>query len=146
MLLQLPLDLTALLNATAATFPQGVVSDNVAAGVADFMQERLKKNYLQAEYPAADIEAVLALRLNRFDDVSKRLDAVATFRALPEAAALAAANKRIRNILKKVEGEIPALNPALLVEDAEKKHCTPRSSVWPRRCKPRWRHKTLPAR
>lgn len=119
MLLQLPLDLNALLNATAATFPQGVVSDNVAAGVADFMQERLK-NYLQAEYPAADIEAVLALRLQRFDDVSKRLDAVATFRALPEAAALAAANKRIRNILKKVEGEIPALNPALLVEDAEK--------------------------
>lgn len=118
MLLTLPLNLKALLVSTAATFPAGVVSANVADGVFDFMQERLK-NYLAADYPAADIEAVLAFKPARLDDIQKRLAAVAEFKALPEAAALAAANKRIRNILKKVEGEIPALNPALFAEPAE---------------------------
>jgi glycyl-tRNA synthetase beta chain len=53
--------------------------------------------------------------------VAKRLAAVRAFAALPEAPALAAANKRVGNILKKVEGEVPtAINPALLVEPAEK--------------------------
>ncbi|GGP27783.1 glycine--tRNA ligase subunit beta [Silvimonas amylolytica] len=118
MLLGQPLNLKSLLVATAATFPAGVISHDAADGVFDFMQERLR-NYLAADYPTADIDAVLALKLTRLDDVQKRLDAVAQFKALPESTALAAANKRIRNILKKVEGEIPALNPALFVEPAE---------------------------
>ena len=118
MLLNLPLDLHSLLMTTAATFPAGVVAEGTVAGVFDFMQERLK-NLLAAEHPMADIEAVLALKPTRFDDVAARLSAVAAFKALPEATALAAANKRIRNILKKVDGAIPAVNAALFAEGAE---------------------------
>lgn len=118
-LLDLPLDLRALLTATAATFPAGVVAEGTVDGVQGFMADRLK-NYLAAEYPAADIEAVLALNPPRFDEVLVRLKAVGEFKALPEAAALAAANKRIRNILKKVEGSIPAINVVLFAEAPEK--------------------------
>lgn len=118
MLLGLPLDLHSLLMATVATFPAGVIAEGTVEGVFDFMLERLK-NLLAVEYPLADIDAVLALKPTRFDDVTARLSAVAAFKALPEAAALAAANKRIRNILKKVEGDIPAINTALFAEAAE---------------------------
>jgi glycyl-tRNA synthetase beta chain len=62
---------------------------------------------------------VLALRPGRLSDVPKRLAAVRTFAALPEAPALAAANKRIANILKKSEGVGDAVNTALLQEPAE---------------------------
>ncbi|GLS04161.1 glycine--tRNA ligase beta subunit [Chitiniphilus shinanonensis] len=119
MLLNRPLDLRALLTAAVAPFPSGVIADGTVDGVYGFMLERLK-NYLAADYPGADIDAVLALHPTRLDDVERRLVAVAEFKALPEAAALAAANKRIRNILKKVEGGLPALNPALFAEPAEK--------------------------
>ncbi len=118
MVLGLPLDLHSLLMTTAATFPAGVIAESTVDGVFDFMLERLK-NYLAADYPAADIEAVLALKHTRLDEVVLRLSAVASFKALPEAAALAAANKRIRNILKKVEGAIPAVNAALFADAAE---------------------------
>jgi glycyl-tRNA synthetase beta chain len=77
------------------------------------------KNLLAADYPAADIDAVLAMQATRLDDITVRLAAVAEFKALPESAALAAANKRIRNILKKVEGDLPALNAALIGDGAE---------------------------
>ena len=118
MVLSLPLDLRSLLMATAATFPAGVIAANTVDGVFDFMIERLK-NYLSADYPAADIEAVLALKHTRLDEVNLRLAAVASFKTLPEAAALAAANKRIRNILKKVDGGIPAITAGLFTEAAE---------------------------
>ncbi|TJZ79052.1 glycine--tRNA ligase subunit beta [Chitiniphilus eburneus] len=119
MLLNRPLDLRALLTATVAPFPNGVIATGTVEGVYGFMLERLK-NYLAADYPGADIDAVLALQPTRLDDIERRLAAVAEFKALPEAAALAAANKRIRNILKKVEGGLPALNAALFAEPAEK--------------------------
>lgn len=118
MLLGLPLDLHALLMATAATFPAGVIKEGTVDGVFDFMIERLK-NYLAADYPAADIDAVLSLRHKRLDDVLVRLSAVAAFKTLPEAAALAAANKRIRNILKKVDTAIPGIDATLFAEAAE---------------------------
>lgn len=118
MVLATPLDLKALLASTAAAFPVGVVAEGTVNAVFDFMLERLK-NYLAADFPAADIDAVLALKATRLDDILARLQAVAAFKTLPEAAALAAANKRIRNILKKVEGEIPAINAALFSDAAE---------------------------
>lgn len=72
-------------------------------------------------FSAQEVDAVLALRPERLSEVAKRLAAVRAFAALPEAPALAAANKRIANILKKSEGEnTAAVNPALLVEAAEK--------------------------
>ncbi|QLG89609.1 glycine--tRNA ligase subunit beta [Chitinibacter bivalviorum] len=114
-----PLDLKVLLSTTAASFPAGLIAEGTVEGLYGFMLDRLK-NLLAAEYPAADIDAVLALKPTQINDVTVRLAAVAEFKALPESAALAAANKRIRNILKKVEGEVPALNAALLQEAAEK--------------------------
>lgn len=71
-------------------------------------------------YSAQEVDAVLALKPARLGDVTRRLEAVRAFAALPEAAALAAANKRVGNILKKAEGETEArVDTALLKEPAE---------------------------
>uniref|UniRef100_UPI00333E975F DALR anticodon-binding domain-containing protein n=1 Tax=Herminiimonas fonticola TaxID=303380 RepID=UPI00333E975F len=71
-------------------------------------------------YSAQEIDAVLALQPQKLADVASRLAAVRTFAALPEAPALAAANKRVGNILKKVDGEVTAkVDSALLKEAAE---------------------------
>ena len=86
------------------------------------MLERLK-NLLtaDADIRADEVDAVLALAPTRLDEVRAVLAAVSAFRALPEAAALAAANKRVKNILKKVDGEVPAaIDPARFAEEAER--------------------------
>jgi glycyl-tRNA synthetase beta chain len=82
------------------------------------------------------VDAVMALQPQRLSDVSKRLQAVRAFAELPESPALAAANKRIGNILKKAEGEVgDTVNPALLPEPAEQalyaamQQCVPASSA-----------------
>ncbi|MBV1775257.1 glycine--tRNA ligase subunit beta [Burkholderiaceae bacterium DAT-1] len=119
---RLPLDLRAVLAEVAAAFPAGVVAADTVNGVYTFALDRLK-NLLVANYPAADIDAVLAILPATFDEVTLRLDAVAGFKALPEATSLAAANKRIRNILKKnvAEGQsLPAIRTDLLADAAEK--------------------------
>jgi glycyl-tRNA synthetase beta chain len=84
-------------------------------------------------YSAQEIDAVLALRPQRLGDVAKRLAAVRAFAALPEAPALAAANKRIGNILKKAEGPVdPHVSEVLLREDAEKALHATMGQVGPR--------------
>ena len=94
-------------------------TENVAEGVITFAYDRLSGSLREQGYSAQEVEAVLALQPQRLGDVSKRLEAVRAFAALPEAAALAAANKRIGNILKKA-GEVQALvKPELLQEAAE---------------------------
>ncbi|WP_227107129.1 glycine--tRNA ligase subunit beta [Chromobacterium rhizoryzae] len=118
MALDADLDLKALLNIVAAAFPAGKLSATVADEVFGFMMDRLK-NFLAADYKGDEIDAVLALSPSRLAEVRAVLSAVAAFKALPEAAALAAANKRVKNILKKAEGEVGAVNPALLGEAAE---------------------------
>lgn len=118
MALDADLDLKALLNIVAAAFPAGKLSASVADEVFGFMMDRLK-NFLAADYKGDEIDAVLALSPSRLAEVRAVLSAVAAFKALPEAAALAAANKRVKNILKKAEGEVGAVNPALLGEAAE---------------------------
>jgi glycyl-tRNA synthetase beta chain len=87
-------------------------------------------------YSAQEIEAVLALKPQRLGEVSRRLAAVRTFASLPEAAALAAANKRIGNILKKADGRVEArVDESLLKEPAEQalfatmKDITPRADA-----------------
>jgi glycyl-tRNA synthetase beta chain len=67
-----------------------------------------------------EVEAVLALKPQRLGDVAKRLEAVRAFATLPESAALAAANKRIGNILKKAQEVDGHVSPVLLKEEAEK--------------------------
>ncbi len=119
MVLGLPLDLKQALTLTAAQFPAGKLSPTVVEDVYGFMLERLK-NLLATEARADEVDAVLALAPTRLDSLQATLAAVAVFRTLPEAATLAAANKRVKNILKKVEGEVPSqVQPALLTEAAE---------------------------
>ncbi|HEU6455431.1 MAG TPA: glycine--tRNA ligase subunit beta [Roseateles sp.] len=94
--------------------------NDVAEQVATFMYERLAGLLREQGYSAQEVDAVLSLRPQRLGDVAKRLAAVRAFAALSEAPALAAANKRVGNILKKVEGEVAAkVDTALLKETAE---------------------------
>jgi glycyl-tRNA synthetase beta chain len=84
-----------------------------------FIYERLSGSLREQGFSAKEVEAVLALRPQRLSDVDKRLSAVTAFSALPESPALAAANKRIGNVLKKA-GEVDAhVNTTLFKEDAE---------------------------
>jgi glycyl-tRNA synthetase beta chain len=84
------------------------------------MFDRLRGLLRDAGHAQDVIESVLAQAPTRIDLVPAKLDAVRVFLALPEALALAAANKRISNILKKAEGSLPAPDQSLLQEDAEK--------------------------
>jgi glycyl-tRNA synthetase beta chain len=91
------------------------------ARLTDFIYERLAGSLREQAYSAQEVEAVLALRPVRLADVTARLAAVRAFAALPEAVSLAAANKRIANILKKSEaGALAAVDAKLLREDAER--------------------------
>ncbi|HFK2885620.1 TPA: glycine--tRNA ligase subunit beta [Stenotrophomonas maltophilia] len=95
----------------------GLLADEIY----DFILDRLKGYYSDKGVPATHFNAVAELKPVSLYDFDRRLDAIGTFAALPEAEALAAANKRIRNILRKAEGDIPAqIDPALLQEDAER--------------------------
>ena len=115
----LPLELHALLKSAVPAFGDKIT--DATAQLEDFFFDRLSVSLREQGYTAQEVEAVLALRPQRLSDVQKRLEAVRAFAALPEAQALAAANKRVSNILKKAEGDIQAqVNEALLVEPAEK--------------------------
>ncbi|MDY0014037.1 MAG: glycine--tRNA ligase subunit beta [Rhodocyclaceae bacterium] len=116
----LPLDLAALIRDAAAGFKPGLLTAPVDGPLLDFMLERLRNLLREGGHAQDGIEAVLALVPTRIDLVAPKLAAVAAFQKLPEAAALAAANKRIVNILRKAEGTIPEPDVALLQEEAEK--------------------------
>jgi len=116
----LPLDLNALLAAAVPAFGDKITDST--AQLADFIYDRLAGNLREQGYSAQEVDAVLALRPQRLALVEKKLAAVRAFAQLPESPALAAANKRIANILKKAEAEGPVdphVNPELLQEQAE---------------------------
>jgi glycyl-tRNA synthetase beta chain len=115
---ELPLGLDDLVGQAVALFPQG--APNTAALLLDFIYDRLAGTLREQGYSAQEVDAVLALRPQRLGDVAKRLAAVRAFAALPEAAALAAANKRIGNILKKAARADAHVSEVLLREQAEK--------------------------
>ena len=95
------------------------LDSNTVGALSAFLYDRLSGGLREQGYSAQEVEAVLALKPQRLSDVAKRLEAVRAFAALPEASALAAANKRIGNVLKKA-GEVDAhVNTALFKEDAE---------------------------
>ena len=100
-----------------------VFGDKITGGadaLIDFIYDRLSGSLREHGFSAQEVDAVMALRPARLGQVNLCLSAVRAFAALPESPALAAANKRIGNILKKA-GEVDAhVNPALLQEDAEK--------------------------
>ena len=87
----------------------------------DFILDRLRGYYADKGVPAAHFNAVAELKPASLYDFDTRIDAIGTFATLPEAEALAAANKRIGNILKKADTAIPAMeDPALFTEPAER--------------------------
>ena len=113
----LPLDVNALVADAAPVFGDKIVE--ASAALTDFIFDRLAGALREQGYSAQEVDAVLALRPQRLGDVAKRLVAVRAFAALPEAAALAAANKRIGNILKKALEVDAHVSEVLLKEPAE---------------------------
>lgn len=115
----LELDLETLLVSTLPAFGDKI--QDATPQLVEFIYDRLANMFREQGYSAQEVEAVLALQPQRLSDVQKRLEAVRAFATLPEAPALAAANKRVGNILKKAETAVePHVNEALLVEQAEK--------------------------
>jgi len=116
--LDLPLD--GLLTVAGQAFATVDGFKSSESALADFIYDRLAGSLREQGYTAQEVDAVVSQRPQRLGDIPKRLAAVRTFAALPEAAALAAANKRVGNILKKVEDSVDAwVDTALLRETAE---------------------------
>ena len=118
---QLPLPLPLLIGIAfdAANAVPGV--KRVPEDVETFLLERLRAYLREQDYSANQVDALLSLRPSRIDLVPAQMEAIRTFAALPEAEALAAANKRIGNILRKNESEVaPSVDRALLVDGAER--------------------------
>ena len=120
--LGLDLDLRDCLQLAAAQYPEGLIADDTPGKVFDYMIERFRAWYEEESIPAEVFKSVSARNLSRPLDIQRRVHAVHAFTALPEAAALAAANKRVSNILEKLEpshvfGEV---SDNLLVEPEEK--------------------------
>jgi glycyl-tRNA synthetase beta chain len=113
----LPLSVPGLLAEAARVFTPAAASDAPTA----FLYDRLVGYLRELDYSAQEVEAVVSLRPTHWAELPRRLAAVRAFAALPESASLAAANKRIANILKKSEASpSAAIDSARLVEPAEK--------------------------
>jgi len=117
---QLALQFHELTRQAFAAFPSGVLQDK-SVELDEFLIERLKGYLRETGFSGAEVDAAIyARQLGLWSSIPQRLAAVRAFAALPEAPALAAANKRIGNILKKSEGEVAAtVNEGALVEPAE---------------------------
>lgn len=114
----LPVGLDAVLGSALPAF--GARITNPSSALMDFFYDRLSGSLREQGHSAQAVDAVLALRPARLSDVARRLEAVREFAKLPEAPALAAANKRVGNILKKADVEVhPHVDAALLRESAE---------------------------
>ncbi|MBH2010708.1 MAG: glycine--tRNA ligase subunit beta, partial [Xanthomonadaceae bacterium] len=114
----LPLDLDALVAGAAPVFGDKIT--DAMPALTDFIYDRLAGSLREQGYSAQEVDSVVSQKPQRLGDVAKRLAAVRAFAALPEAPALAAANKRIGNILKKEALEVdPHVSELLLREAAE---------------------------
>ncbi len=115
----LPLDLHAVIEAVLPAF--GELISNPAEHLLVFFSDRLAVSLREQGYSAQEVDAVLALQPTRLGEVPRRLAAVRAFAALPESTALAAANKRVGNILKKADTAVHAkVDETLLQETAER--------------------------
>lgn len=127
----LALDLETLLVSVLPAFGDKI--EDATPQLADFIYDRLAGNLREQGFSAQEVDSVLALRPQRLSDVQKRLEAVRAFGELPEAPALAAANKRVGNILKKADQAVQAqVNAAVLAEVAEKDLYAALQSVAPK--------------
>lgn len=117
---ELELDLEAFLKKAVENYAADLISDELVSQVFTFMMERLRRYYIDQGISADNFEAVLMRNPVQPYDFHRRLNAVVQFRKLPEAESLAAANKRISNILKQVRNhEDIQFSDDLLQEDAE---------------------------
>jgi glycyl-tRNA synthetase beta chain len=114
---ELPLDLDVLVQTAGQAFSDKI--EDASAPLLEFIYDRLAGSLREQGYSAQEVDAVMALQPQRLDDVARRLVAVRVFAALPEAPALAAANKRIGNILKKAQEVDAHVSQVLLKEPAE---------------------------
>ena len=120
---RLPVALSELLEDAVSSFTGRPGFVDPRADVTAFMLDRLRGILRDKGFTPNEIEAVVAQNPDRLDDIVQRLEAVQAFAALPESSSLAAANKRITNILKKNEealAQAGTVNPALLQDTAEK--------------------------
>lgn len=116
---RLPLSLSAMLASIVRVLISNASLKDPTAGVTAFIMDRLRGLLRDRGYAANEIEAILAQNPDRFDDIIDRMAAVKAFAALPEADALAAANKRIGNILKKSSVKAGNVQKNLLKEETE---------------------------
>jgi len=127
---QLELDLEVCLNKAVENYNAELTNDELASQVFDFMMERLRRYYVDQGISADNFEAVLMRNPVQPYDFHRRLNAVVQFRKLPEAESLAAANKRISNILKQAKDQKNIqINDDLLQEAAEQKLAAALNSI-----------------
>jgi len=118
---QLDLDLAVLIKESIALFGDKLINENTAEQVLDFIMGRFRAFYQEQGIAVDVIQAVLAKKPSAPLDFDKRIKAVTYFGELPEAATLAAANKRVGNILAKFDGQLyDAFKTELASEQAEK--------------------------
>lgn len=116
---RLAISLQSLIAAAATLFAGNANFKDPSADVLTFLYDRLRGQLRERGFSQSEVEAVVAQNPDSLDNIVERLQAVQSFAALPESASLAAANKRITNILKKAEATPGEINPSLLQEAAE---------------------------
>jgi glycyl-tRNA synthetase beta chain len=128
------IDLASLVAVAKPAFGEQIT--DASGALIEFIYDRLAGSLREQGFSTQAVDAVMALKPQRLSDVSKRLQAVRAFAELPESPALAAANKRIGNILKKAEGVVSdVISSDLLQESAEQalyaamQRCLPESSA-----------------
>jgi glycyl-tRNA synthetase beta chain len=115
----LPLSLDGLLTLAVQAFARGSIGET-QTDISTFVFERFAGQLREQGYTAGEVDAVLSMRPMQLNRVPRQLEAVRNFAALPEAPALASANKRVGNILKKADAVPGAVQPALFAEEAER--------------------------
>ena len=128
---RLPLSLSGLLTDAVALFAGNNNFKDPSTDVLNFLFDRLRGQLRERGFAQNEVEAVVAQQPDTLDNIVERLDAVQAFAALPESVSLAAANKRITNILKKAESVPTSINPALLVEAPEQALANAMTNVKP---------------
>jgi glycyl-tRNA synthetase beta chain len=129
---RLPLSIGELLAVAEQAFNGMKAFKPATAELTAFLYDRLRGLLRERGYSANEVESVVAPSPQRIDDIAERLAAVRAFMQLPEAESLAAANKRIGNILKKSEGAAAGVDTALLFEPAEKSLAEAFAQISPR--------------
>jgi glycyl-tRNA synthetase beta chain len=115
----LQLSLDGLLTLAVQAFARGSIGET-QTDISTFVFERFAGQLREQGYTAGEVDAVLSMRPVQLNRVPRQLEAVRAFAALPEAPALASANKRVGNILKKADAVPDAVQPALFAEEAER--------------------------